>query len=354
MTVTRTTYATREAVKSALDIKLTARIDQLVDDAIEAATEAVEGLLKRKFYTKVMTRYWDWPNYQRAEPWRLWFDAWEVADPASMVVTSGGVAIPANTIFWEPANSGPPYTYLELNRASTSAFGAGQTPQRDISITGPFGHSVTTVAAGQLAAAVTDTSGTAITVSNGAALGVGDNFLIDTERMLVADRANVSTGQAQQGAGCSTASNADVALAVTDGTKFSPGEVLQLDSERMLALDVTGNTVTVRRAWDGTVIATHTGATVYASRLLTVQRGVLGTTAATHSNAAPLGRQWVPGLVRDLTVGEAEVRVLQKTGGYARSQGSGQNKQTGIGQGLDDIRAQAVERYGRKMRSRVV
>ena len=354
MTIARPTYCTREDVKRAPDVKFTARNNGDIDDAIEAASDAIDGLLHLKFYPVTMTRYWDWPNYQYAPPWKLYFDAWVMADPSTAVVTSGGSLIPVGAIQWNPINEGPPYRWLELDRSTNYAFGAGKTPQRDISITGTWGWSVDTQSAGALAAALNDTTGTAVQITDASLVGVGDNILIGTERMLVTGRANAATGQTQQGSGCATANNADVALTVLDGTQIHAGEVLQLDSERMLAVDVTGNVVTVRRAWDGTVLATHTGATVYAQRLLTVTRGALGTTAATHANGTAVARHLVPGLVRELAIAEAEVNVLQKTGGQARSQGSGDNKRSGIGDRLPDLRAQAVARFGRKMRTRTV
>lgn len=354
MAVTRPTYATREEVKAALDVKLTARADAIVDGCNESATEAVEGFLKRKFYPKLMTRYWDWPNYQYAYPWRVWLDAWEVADSSSAVVTSGGVVIPANTVLWEPVNSGPPFTYFELDRSSTSGLGGGPTPQRNVGVTAPFGYWAKTTPAGALAAAMSDTTSTTATVTNSAALGVGDTIVVGSERMLVADKAMVSTGQTQQGSGVSTASSSDVALGVTDGTKYFVGETLLLDSERMLIVDIAGNTVTVKRAWDGTVLATHTGATIYAPRLLTVTRGELGTTAATHLIATAVNRGLVPSLVRNLTIAESLVDVVQKSGGYAHTQASGAAKQIGIGAGLDALREQAFARYGRKARKRVI
>ena len=354
MTISRACYATREDVKAALDVKLTARSDTLVDQAVEGASDAVDGLCNRVFYPTTATRYFDWPNYQYAAPWRLWLDRWELADTAGVVVKSGGVTISSASVFFEPVNSGPPYTCMELDRSSTAAFVAGTTPQRDISITGPFGFWVKTAAAGTLAVALTDTTGTSVQVSNGAAVGVGDNILIGAERMLVTDKAMVTSGQAQQGSGVGTALANDQALTVTDGTKFAVGEVLLLGSERMLVVDLAGNVLTVKRGWDGTTLATHSGATVYVSRLLTVTRGALGTTAATHLINVAVNRHVVPPLVKQLAVAEAEVTLLQQSAGYASIVGSGSGMVTGIGKGLDALRCQALDQFGRRARVRAV
>lgn len=359
MVVSRATYATREEVKSALDIKLTARNDPLVDTAIQAASDDIDGQMHRVFYTTLTTRYFDWPNWQATWPWKIYLDASEVANITTVapVVTTGGASpqtIPAGNVMWRPENYAPPYTFLELDRSTSSAFGLGSTPQRDVHVTALFGYQDLFAPAGALAAAMSDTTGTTAQVTNGAAVGVGDVMLVDTERLLVTGKTAITTGQSQQGAGVSTNSKADNALTVTDGTKFSPQETLVLDTERMLVVDVIGNVLSVIRGWDGTTLAAHTGATVYALRQLTVTRGAFGSTAATHSNAAAAQIAAVPGLIKELAIAEALVKVTQKVGGYAVEQGSGSSKVAHIGVGLDDLRAAAYEAFGRSARSRVV
>jgi hypothetical protein len=262
--------------------------------------------------------------------------------------------IPTASLIWRPENSAPPYTYLELNLATNAGFGNGPTPQRDISIAGTFGYWTRTTPGGALAVAMGDTTGTTASVTNGALPGVGDYLLIGTERMLVTDKAMTAAGQSQQGAGCSTAKASDNLLAVTDGTKFATGEVLLLDAERMQVVDVAGNNLTVRRAWDGTVPATHTGAAIYAARLLTVTRGALGTTAAAHLISVPIAVGAVPGLIRQLATARALVDVANQSGAYAQSQGDGATKVTKIGLGLDALAASAYSAFARMGRSRTV
>lgn len=353
MAVSTPSYVTREMLKASLDVKETARNNAQCDLAIQAAAQAVEGQLNRRFYPVDTTRYFDWPNWQSAAPWRLWLDAWELAGPATSV-TSGGIAIPLDKCFFEPVNSGPPYTSLELNRSTSAAFGNGPTPQRDIAITGPFGYNLDSAPAGALAAAVTDTTGTTITVANGAAAGVGDVIVIGAERMLLADKATAATGQTQQGSGCSTTSGADATLAVANGAAIFAGETLQLDSERMLAVDVTGNNVTVKRGWDGTTPAVHSAATVYALRAWTVTRGAFGTTAATHLISTAISRYTPPALITQLALAEAENNLLQGQSGYARTVGTAENERPMSGQALADIRKQAMYAYGRRARRRTV
>jgi hypothetical protein len=354
--VTEPAYITREAVAKALDVKMTARSNDDIDRAIQSASRKIEGQLHRRFYPLDATHFWPWPNYQYRFPWTLDFDKWELAaiPTAPNAVQTGGQTIPLANIFFEPVNEGPPYTYLELNRASSSSFGVGTTPQRNISVTGTFGYSTATAPAGALVSAVIDTTGTSIAVTNGAAAGVGDVLLIDGERMLLTEKATATTWQTQQGSGCSTNSGNDVTLAVTLGATIYAGETLQLDSERMLAVDVTGNNVTVKRGWDGTVPAAHSGATVYALRSWTVTRGTLGTAAATHNSAVPVVKFTPPSLIVQYALAEAENDLLQGLSGYARTVGSADNARPVSGQALADIRAQAYAQYGRKGRKRTV
>lgn len=353
MAVTRVTYVTREEVKEAMDVKLSARNDPQIDISIEAASETVEGLLHRKFYPEITTKYVDWPNFQSTYPWKIYLDAAELADVTSIVptVTSGGNVIDPSTIFWGNPRYAPPYTYFELNRASSSSFGQGDTPQRDVGITGIFHFWNKTTPAGALALAMTDTTSTTAQITNSAAVGVGDNILVDSERLLVQDRAMVSTGQTQV-SGATTKDSTDVSLTTSGGT-FSVGEVLLLDSERMKITDI-GATLTVIRGWEGTVLATHTSATIYAPRLLTVERGALGTTAATHLIGATVNRALYPGLVKELALAEAVVDMRQRVGGWSSVQGSGQSKVVNIGAGLPDLRDRCYTAYGRKARQRAV
>ena len=352
--ITLPCYATREDVKSALDVKQTARNDAQVDRAIDSASRTIEGLMHRVFHPYNDTKYVDWPNFQYAYPWRVWLDAAELADVTTNVpvVMSGTTVISNANIFWGNPRYNPPFTYFELDRSSSEAFGHSSTPQRDVTVTGTFGYWTETNAGGTLAAAVSDTTGTSLTVSDGSLIGVGDQLLVGTERLLVTGRANVTSSQTQQAD--LTASDADVTLAVTTGSAFHVNEVVTLDSERMLVVDVTGNNLTVIRAWDGTVLAAHSGATVYVSRSLTVVRGAQGTTAATHSNGDTVLVHQVPSLIKQLAVAEAVASLTLEAAAYASSQGSGEGTQTRVGAGLPGLRAQAQALYGRVVRQRVI
>ena len=365
MAVNRACYCTRTDVMTATDIQLTIDTARLADSAIEAAADEADRLTKRRFWNAIETNYYDWPNFQRAYPWRIWLDAKEVADKdgtgplASAPVIKTGVqssspqTIPLSAIFWQPRNYGPPWNAIELSRASSYSFGLSGTPQEDVSIQAVTGYWAKTRAGGTLAAAVSSASAGTVTVSDSSVLGVGDVLIAGTEQLLVSDQAMTSTGQVQAGAGCTTAQENDNVLTVADGTQVHAGETLQLDAEWMLAESVTGSNVTVQRAVLGTVLATHSGATVYAPRQLAVLRGFGNTTAATYTQGTALLVQLIPPEVHEYAIAEAQNYMFQKTSGYARTIGEN-GARTVPGGSLPDLRQRVQERYGRQARQRAV
>lgn len=344
-------YTTREDVMGALDIKQTARNKRYIDQAIEAASRGVEGLLHRRFYPVQATRYWEWPNFQYAYPWRIWLDRWELlATPTA--VTSGGTDIPVSACNFEPVNSGPPYSSLELRRDLSYSFGVGDTPQRDVAITGLWGYRLTETTLGATAGAM-DASQTTVTVDGptSAQVGVGSILRIDSERLLVTERALATTGQT----GTIGGSKNDVTLTVANGAAFAVDEVITLDAERIRIDDIAGNNLLVERAWDGTVLAAHTSATIYAPRTLTVTRGALGTTADSHGSASTVYRFEPPGLVRQLTRAEALWTLLQERSGWFRRSATSGNSTAEVSRAaIDALAEQAVTAHGRKARQRVV
>lgn len=342
-------YTTREAVKAALDVKQTARNNSQVDRAIEAASRSVEGLLHRKFYPEIATKYFDWPYLNYSRGYRLWLDEHEVLSVSSLV--AGGVTIDAADYFLEPAND-PPYDHVEIDLASNASFEAGDTWQRDIVITGTWGYSDETTPAGSLSEAL-DTSETEVDVSDSGIIGVGDTIKVDSEYMIVTGKSmidtTVNTGSALTG------SKSDVTVAVADGTAFSVDEILLVDSERMLIVDIAGNNLTVIRAYDGSVLASHSsGADIYAPRTLTVQRGSLGTTAATHTTSTAITKQVYPGPVVTLTEAYALNTLLQSQSGYARVTGEAENAREFTGRGIRSAEKDAYRAYGRKARTAAV
>lgn len=369
MAIHRPCYVTREEARLALDIKQSAYDDRKIDRWIQTASRSVDGLCQRVFYTTFDTRVFDWPNFQYTYPWKLYLNDVGINEMAAAptAVTSGSfltspVVIPVGNVLPRPIN-GPPFTWIELRRDKTSAFGNNTTPQADISITAPFGYWMQQDSAGSLAAAVADANVTTITISDSSLIGVGDVVICETERMLVTDAHYVSTGISFT-AGGTTAQANDNTITVTDGTKFSPQEIILIDSEWMLIQDVIGNNLLVKRAFAGAVLATHSLGPISAKRLLTVTRGALGTTAAAHSNSTALAVATIPDLVKDLATAEFTVLATQTPAAFANTQqvswhgqtqrGQGSQQEPFPGPGLPDLRERCLQSFGRRARTRAV
>ncbi|HEY6494946.1 MAG TPA: hypothetical protein VIZ43_16855, partial [Trebonia sp.] len=349
--------------------------------ALTSAASNIDGQMKRVFYPFDGPRFFDWPNQggsgggQYADPWRLWFDQNDMVCMTAFV--TGGVSIPLNTVFLEPVNSGPPYTYMELDRSSNAAFGGNsQTPQHSLVPSGTWGYGAD---ADQVAALAADvSSGTAtVVLSDGSQAGVGDLLILGYgrgpapfpsalgyagaiqpylgERVLVTAKAAADTGLAQSGSGCTTEVDSDQALTWTGTGGLNTGEVVVLDQEQMLVEQVIGTTATVRRAWNGTTLAAHTtGAEIFACRSLTVWRAQLGTAPSSYTTGAAVHKHRVPSLIRDLSIAEAVNQVLQEGSGYARTVGSGESEHPAPGMSLADKWDEARTRHGRKARTRAV
>jgi hypothetical protein len=341
--------------------------------------------MHRVFYVSDDTRYFDWPNQggsgggQYAEPWRLWLNENDLVVMTSLV--SGGVTIPLSAIYLEPVNNPqkgrPFYTYLELDRSQSYFFGNNaQSPQHSIAITGTWGYGALADPAGDLAAAVTSTTQSTVTVTDGSQAGPGDLIILGYgqstapfptaygyagaigaytgERILITDVSAVTTGLTQSGSGVTTAASSDQALTTTGSGALNAGEVIVLDQEDMLVEQVVGGIATVRRAWNGTTLSAHSGATVYAFRTYSVLRGQLGTTASTYSNGSAVYKHRIPPLIHDLAIAEAAGQVLQEGSGYARTVGSGESAHPAPGIALMDKWDEAHTRHARKARQRAV
>ena len=348
-------YATREDVKGALDFKETARSNGQIDRAIEAASRSVEALCHRRFYPELATRYFDWPNGQHAHTWRLWLDANELISLTTL--TADGTTIADTDYFLEPNQYGPPYNRLEIDLASSAAFGGGDTHQRNIAITGLYGYRNDETSVG-ITAEVLDASETGVDVDGptSAQVGVGSVLRIDTERMFVTGRSMLDTGQNLGGSGVTAQVNS-VTVAVSDGTQFAIDETILIESERMLIVDIAGNNLTVKRAWDGTVLAAHSaGVDIYAPRTLAVTRAALGTTAAAHSSGATISRWDPPGPVRTLVMGQAISTLTAELSAYSRVKRGGDSnvEKARDTSALGALREQVYQSHGRKARIRGV
>lgn len=341
-------YATREQVAGALDSNATTRDNSAVDRAAESASRTADGLLHRRFYPEIDTRYFDWPSTHQSNSYRLWLDDNEMVSVSEVV--AGGTTLTPGTYFLRRADNKeePPYEYIECDLSTSAAFTSGDTFQKAIAVTGVYSHSDNTQVAGATAEALDD-SETEVDVTDVSRIGVGSLIKVGDERMTVTEKRWLDSGQ--NTGGSLSDSMAVVTVPVTTGSLYFAGEVILIDSERMYITDVAGNNLIVKRAWDGTVLASHNSAAdIYVQRTLVVERGVLGTTAASHLTAATVRVQVYPGHLVAYTVAEAVNTLLQEQSGYARTAGSGENAQSN-GAGLDNARSVAWRTLGRKVRA---
>lgn len=346
-------YATREDLRSAMGSASTARSDAQVDRALEDATGDVDKLCHRVFAPVLGTRYFDWPSEQTPRTWRLWLNQNDLIAPT--LVLSAGVEIPATDYFLEPANSGPPYNRIETRLDRPSAWDSGDTHQRAIAVTGWWGYGDRQVPAGAIVGAI-DAVTTAVAVTDSTAVGVGDLASCGSERMVVTDKALIDTGQTVQTP--LTAKKDAVLLQVSNGTAYHKDEILTIGAESVKVRSIAGDMLTVERAFDGTLLDSHSGDAIWAPRLLTVERGAAGTTAASAAGGAALTRWRAPAAIRSLTVAEAQQQCLQEQAGYARTvrsqEGSGTRSVAAVTVALDAKRDQVYDDYGRKARTRAV
>ena len=346
-------YATREQVKRALDVSETARNNAQIDRAIASASRSIEALCHRTFYPWDGIKYIGYPRRNENSSWRLWLNEHDLVSVSSL--TSGGTTVSASDYFLEPANSGPPFTSIELDLESNAAWTTGDTWQRNVVVTGTWGfwdeqESVGTLA-DNLDASLTDTAN--ITWTYPSLVGVGSILKIDSERIIVTDTSFVDS--TQNTGGSLTASAADVTVAVVSGTGFFVGEVIRVDSERMLVVDISGNNLVVKRAWDGSVLATHlTNTDVYGRTGIEISRAQLGSALAAHTSTDVVYRYVVPSGVNDLCIAEAVTQLQNEQSGYGKSVGSGEGQMDAPGRGLSSMRTAIRTEYGRKARHRAI
>jgi hypothetical protein len=349
-------YCTREQVKTALDEMETARSNAQIDDAIEQGARNVEGLCDRPnipFAPVLATRYFDYPSRtSRAPGWRLRFDGHRLISVSAFTTNHGAVTLTAGQYNLEPRNDGPPYTYAEINLGSTGSFDSGDTHQQANAITGLWGEHNDTTSVGSLGAVLAaSTTATASLTWTTARFGVGDVLTIDSERMFIRERSFVDSSQNLQTS--LIASEASVTVAVTSGSAYAIEEIILIDAERMRIVDIVGNNLVVKRAWDGSQLAAHTAPTadIYALTGVQLDRAQLGTTLASHDSAAVVYRWLPPGPLNALNKAYALNIVLQERAGFARMAGSGENARELSGRGIAQMEKDVMRLYGPGIRT---
>lgn len=340
---------TREQVKRAGGINGASQ-DRRIDRGIEGVSRAHDRMTHRIFIPKTQTRTYPWPSPQLSRTHILWLDAdlISVTTLQTQAQDASPTTIPAADFFLEPNNHGPPFDRIEMDLSSTSAFEAGDTPQRSVSVAGSWGYSEDTIPGGAVASGLSaDATVTTFVCSDGSLIDVGDTLLIQTEQVFVSARANAQVAT-QLINGALDANMAQVAVTVDDGTLFFADEVILVDSERMLIESITGNILTVIRAYDGSTLAAHTDDTaVHAFRTLTIERGNNGTTAATHADSTTITKYSPPLDIQSLTIAETLAIFHQDPAGWGRTIGTGDGAQEFNGRNLSDFRKSVIDYYRR-------
>ncbi|MCR4340903.1 MAG: hypothetical protein NUW01_13570 [Gemmatimonadaceae bacterium] len=292
----------------------------------------------------------DWPQ-RNGQSSRLLLDAdlLAVTTLQTKAQDASPTTIASTDYFLEPDNFAPPYDRIEIDISSSAAFESGATAQRSISVAGRWGYSEDTISAGTVASGLSASPATATSMvcSDGSLIDVGDTLLIESEQLFVSERSNAQVGT-QLLNGALTAAKSGVSVTVDLGTQFKALEMIQVESERMFIESISGQVLTVIRAYDGSTLASHADDTaVHVFRTLTVQRGVNGTTAAVHDNSTAVSKYVPPLDIRRLCIAEALAGYQQERSSYGRSIGQGDGAVEFTGRALDAQRKYVVEHYQR-------
>ena len=362
-------YATVEQVTDSLEIAHTAYAKDRILAKLGTATRSVESLTHRRFYPEQRTILLDWPTYNYSPTWEIDLGDNELISVSQ--VLSGGTNITADVLLRRGDDKAePPYSALQVDLSTSSAFTGGTTFQQSITIAGLFSgdkDTDTSLAGGVLSGGI-NSSVTAMVinpVSGYYTPGIGSLVLMGTERILLTNR-RMSVISGNTLTGNIDAVQSTKSIGVTDGTAFATGETILIDSERVKINDIAGNNLIVDRAFDGSALASHTSTTaIYGLRTFTGVRGVLGSTAASHSDAVSAYVHEYPSLVNELCIAETVVMLSQNAGGYTSSVSTAAPSFGGfrqqrpaqkepIGQGLPDLREQCWRAHARKSRKAAI
>ena len=335
-------YVSREAVKQAASVFGTER-NARVDDIIEGESRRLDRVTRRFFIPQTLTRLFAWPQPHgiRADQLILDQDLISVTTLQTKAQDDSPTTISSDDFFVEPVNEGPPFSRIEIDQSSDASFESGDTPQRSISVAGSWGFSNDTKASGTVASGLASSaSAVSMVCSDASLIDVGDTLLIESEQVFVSERVAAAEPNNDLIDGALTATQSQVGVTVDDGTRYSAREIILVDSEQMFIDSISSNTLTVRRAFNGSVLAAHSNdAPVSVFRTLTVERGVNGTTAATHANSTAVTK-YMP--ERDVaTLVRAEVVAI------VANVGAGEGAIEFKGTSLEKLRKETYRRYTR-------
>ena len=354
-------YTSREKFKVAANIS-GGQWNDTIERVIEASSRDVDRWTRRHFIPKTQTRLYRYPQPRPGVASVLWLDQdlLSVTTLQTQAQNTSPTTISSSDYFLEPNNPEPDgntrYNRIEIDLSSTAAFEAGDTPQRSISVAGSWGWGNSTQSSG----AIDDSGGisssdTALIVSDASKIDVGDTLLIDSEQIFVSDRSFAARASILLDMGSDlAATNATVTVTLDSSHGIVAGEVIRIDSEQMYVVSVSTNDLTVIRAWDGSVLASHSNNTaIHVNRTLTIERGVNGTTAASHSDEASISKYTPDTDISRWCMAEAIATYHQEHAGWGVIVGTGTGATTLDGRELSQMR-QSMVGYYRKAREAVI
>lgn len=204
MTVTvrsRRWYTSLEAVKAELGLTSTTQ-DVRLKRLIERASAYLESAARRWFVPVTDTRSFDAPAGAQ-DPLVLDQDLLNLT-----AISDGGGAVALTDVVLYPLNA---VRVRVIELAPAESWETGTTAQAAISVTGLWGYGADLDATGAiLAAAITSTTATTITVSDGSLIETGWCLLIDSEQLFVVgiSGATITVLRGNNGTTAATHSNA--------------------------------------------------------------------------------------------------------------------------------------------------
>lgn len=340
--MTRICYTSMTDVKHAADIPSGVDMDGDIQRAMEEGTASVEEQLRRYFYPILTTRYFQWPPSDTQSSQLLRLGKHGLITKTGMVLVNGdGSTINNTRLHLAPARYGPPFTKIQFDGAFASN---GTFPDKSIQITGLFGYRDEETL---VTASTTQLTGTTVEVGNASRIGVGSLIRIGTERLVVTAKGGWINSGNLAAITLADKNSADT-FTVTNGSFFHVGEEILIGSEVMQVQRIAVNTLTVKRAVDGSALQTHTAtATVFVDRRLTVERAVLGTTAADTASGADVYLFRFPALVAQLCRAEVLTILGFDQAAYAVSSGSDDAKVRHSTKPIENLRKRCFEAHGR-------
>jgi hypothetical protein len=338
------------------------QFNNAVERVIEASSRDIDRWTRRHFIPKTQTRLYRWPQPRPGRASWLWLDQdlLSVSTLQTKAQNASPTTISSSDYFLEPNNPEPDgntrYNRIEIDLSSTASFEAGDTPQRSISVAGSWGWGNATTSAGTIDdSGGISSSDTALIISDASKIDVGDTLLVDSEQIFVSDRTFAAKGSILLDMGSDLgATNATTTVTLDSSHGIVAGEIIRLDSEQMYVVSVSTNDLTVIRAWDGSVLASHSNnVAIHVNRTLTIERGVNGTTAASHSDGASISKYAPESDVARWCLAEAIATYHQEHSGWGRSVGTGDGATELDGRDLGQLRKSMVAYY-RKVREAVI